>query len=167
MEMEFPFWDMICDMNIPVVDTRALHYLTRGVHQAAHRLNARLQQMVEVSVYWSGIRPFVVLHSALNQVDLEKLQTWFGLTVRPANSIEMSILCGTHIHGAPPVGQSYQMPILIDGDLMSESVVWVSGGDPAFWVALTPMNLVRVTGGYVVHVKRPTYRPLAQHQASS
>jgi len=160
IEMEFPFWDMICDMNIPIVAQRQLHYLTRGVHQAAQRLGAQLQQMVQVSIYWSGIRPFVVLHSAMNQIDLERLKTWFGLNVRPANSVEVSILAGTHIHGAPPAGQAYQMPILIDDDLMQEHHVWVSGGDPAFWVALTPRNLVRVTGGYVAYLKRPNYLQL-------
>lgn len=157
INIEFPFLDMIASGDIPLVDRRQLHYLTRGVHQAAAKLKAHIQQMVEVSVYWCGARPVVVLHTPLNRPDLTKLEKWFGFDVRPASPTEVSALCGTHIYGSPPAGQSYQMPIFIDDDLTHQPFVWAAAGDPAVWVAITPVNLVRVTGGYVVDIKRPNY----------
>ena len=157
IDIEFPFLDMIDSGEIPLVDRRQLHYLTRGVYQAAERLKANIRQMVEVSVYWCGARPVVVLHAPVNRPDLTKLETWFGFDVRPASPTEISALCGTHIYGSPPAGQSYQMPIFIDDDLTHPPFVWAAAGDPAVWVALTPENLVRVTGGYVVDIKRPNY----------
>lgn len=168
IEIEFPFLEMVDSGAIPLVDRRKLHYLTRGVHQAADRLNAEIQQMVEVSVYWCGNRPVVVLHSPVNRIDLSKLELWFGVEVRPASPTEVSALCGTHVYGSPPAGQSYQMPIFIDEDLMRQPFVWAAAGDPSLWVALTPHNLVRVTGGYVVDVKRPNYvdRPENARQAA-
>lgn len=162
IDIEFPFLDMIASGEIPLVDRRQLHYLTRGVHQAADRLKANIRQMIEVSVYWCGFRPVVVLHTPVNRVDLSKLELWFGVDVRPASPTEISSLCGTHIYGSPPAGQSYQMPIFIDNDLMHQPFVWAAAGDPAVWVALTPENLVRVTGGYVVDVKRPNYLELME-----
>ncbi|PSR20767.1 MAG: prolyl-tRNA synthetase [Sulfobacillus acidophilus] len=162
IDIEFPFLDMIASGQIPLVDRRQLHYLTRGVHQAAERLKANIQQMVEVSVYWCGARPVVVLHTPLNRPDLNKLEAWFGFDVRPASPTEISALCGTHIYGSPPAGQSYQMPIFIDDDLMRCPFVWAAAGDPAVWVAITPENLVRVTGGYVVDIKRPNYTQMIE-----
>ncbi len=157
IDIEFPFLDMINSGDIPLVDRRQLHYLTRGVHQAAERLKADIRQMVEVSVYWCGARPVVVLHTPVNRPDLTKLEKWFGFDVRPASPTEISALCGTHIYDSPPAGQSYQMPIFIDDDLTRQPFVWAAAGDPAVWVAMTPQNLVRVTGGYVVDIKRPNY----------
>jgi prolyl-tRNA editing enzyme YbaK/EbsC (Cys-tRNA(Pro) deacylase) len=157
IDIDFPFLDMITSGDIPVADRRQLHYLTRGVHQAAVKLKADISQMVEVSIYWCGARPVVVLHTPLNRPDLTKLERWFGYDVRPASPTEVSALCGTHIYGSPPAGQSYQMPIFIDDDLTRQPVVWAPAGDPAVWVALTPENLIRVTGGYVVDIKRPNY----------
>lgn len=167
IDIEFPFLDMIDSGEIPLVDRRQLHYLTRGVHQAAAKLKANIRQMVEVSVYWCGARPVVVLHTPLNRPDLTKLEQWFGFDVRPASPTEISALCGTHIYGSPPAGQSYQMPIFIDDDLVHQPFVWAAAGDPAVWVAITPLNLVRVTGGYVVDIKRPNYVQMIEPEPAS
>ncbi len=43
----------------------------------------------------------------------------------------------------------------------------VAAGDPAVWVALTPENLVRVTGGYVVDIKRPNYLQMVEQTRSA
>ncbi len=162
LDIEFPFLKMIDSGEIPLVDRRHLHYLTRGVYQAAAKLQANIRQMVEVSVYWCGSRPVVVLHTPVNRPDLSKLEKWFGYDVRPASPTEISALCGTHVYGSPPAGQSHQMPIFVDDDLMHEPYVWAAAGDPAVWVALTPENLVRVSGGYVVDLKRPNYVEMVQ-----
>lgn len=162
IDIEFPFLDMIVSGEVPLVDRRHLHYLTRGVHQAAETLQANIRQMVEVSIYWCGARPVVVLHTPLNRPDLSKLEKWFGFDVRPASPAEISALCGTHVYGSPPTGQAYQMPIFIDDDLTREPFLWAAAGDPAMWVAITPENLVRVTAGYVVDIKRPNYVELVK-----
>lgn len=160
MDIEFPFWEMIINKDIPIVDRRDLHYLTRGVYQVAERLGTDIAQVAEATVYWCGQRPLVVLSSPVNRVDVEKLEEWFGFVVRPANATEISALCGTHVYGIPPAAQAYQMPVLIDHDLTKYPHVWVSAGDPAIWVALTPENLVRVSAGYVLDLKRDSYRTL-------
>ena len=157
LEMEFPFWDMIVNAAIPVVDQRQLHRLTRGVYQAAEILQADILQMGQVSVYWCGHRPIAVLSSPAARIDLERLQDWFGFVVRPATATEVAAICGTHVNGIPPSGLAYQMPLFIDEDLLDQPAIWVSAGDPAIWVALTPKNLVRVTGGYVMHLKVDPY----------
>lgn len=167
MEMAFPFLEMIASASIPVVDQRDLHYLTRGVYQAAERLDTDIAHLVEVTVYWCGHRPLVVLSSPVNRIDVDKLELWFGYAVRPATATEVSALCGTHVYGIPPTGQAYQMPILVDDDIMQQDHVWVSAGDPAVWVALTPKNLVRITGGYVMPLKREPHLHVAPEGVTS
>lgn len=167
MDLEFPFWEMIVNEAIPIVDKRHLHYLTRGVYQVAERLPADIQQVVETTVYWCGYRPVVVLCSPVNRVDLDKLQNWFGFVARPATATEISALCGTHVHGIPPSGLAFQMPVLIDQDLMAYPHVWVSAGDPAIWVALTPENLVRVSAGYVLNLKRESFLRVVDRRPES
>lgn len=166
IEMEFPFWDMIINAAVPVVDKRQLHHLTRGIYQAAERLKADIRQMGQVSVYWCGHRPVTVLSSPVNRIDLEKLQNWFGVIVRPATATEVAALCGTHVNGIPPTGLAYQMPLFIDDELLKNPAIWVSAGDPAIWVALTPENLVRVTGGYVMHLKMEPHLYVVNKTAS-
>lgn len=160
IDLEFPFWDMIVNAAIPVVDKRQLHHLTRSVYQAAELLKADISQMGQVSIYWCGHRPIAALASPITRIDLERIQEWFGFSVRPATATEVAAVCGTHVNGIPPSGLAYQMPLLIDRDLLQQPAIWVSAGDPAIWVELTPDNLVRVTGGYVMHLAIEPYLQL-------
>lgn len=150
-----PFWDIVRSRGIPVIAHRRLGYQSTGAYEAAKILGVPLKQVVVSTIYWCGNRPLLVLSTADARLNLDRIGDWFGTTVRPANSIEVSALAGTHLQGVPPHGLAFMMPIFVDEVLLKEPFLWVTAGDPALWLCLTPENLLQASGAYPVPVRYP------------
>lgn len=56
--------------------------------------------------------------------------------------------------GVPPFGHSTQLRIFIDPDLLQYDEVWAAAGTWNDNFAITPNELVRVSGGVVTDLKR-------------
>jgi prolyl-tRNA editing enzyme YbaK/EbsC (Cys-tRNA(Pro) deacylase) len=61
---------------------------------------------------------------------------------------------GFPIGGVPPIGHTTQLRVFIDPDLLQHDVVWAAAGTWHDVFPLSPADLVRVSGGTVVDLKR-------------
>jgi prolyl-tRNA editing enzyme YbaK/EbsC (Cys-tRNA(Pro) deacylase) len=62
---------------------------------------------------------------------------------------------GFAIGGVPPVGYTVSLETFIDEDLLTYDIVYAAAGTPTAIFPIAPHDLVRATGGRVVHVARP------------
>ena len=60
---------------------------------------------------------------------------------------------GFAIGGVPPVGHTNPLTILVDEDLMQYTEIWAAAGTPNALFRLTPLDLIRMTGGRVAKIK--------------
>jgi prolyl-tRNA editing enzyme YbaK/EbsC (Cys-tRNA(Pro) deacylase) len=155
-----PFWDIIRSRRVRVLGRRRLHHLTRGPYQASERIPAPLSQIITTTIAWCGNRPLMILSTADVRLNLDKFFEWFGFPVRPATSVEVSVLAGTHLQGSPPGGLAWLMPVFLDHLLLEEEALWVPAGDPSLWVCLAPHDLLQVTSAYPVDIRlRTDFQP--------
>jgi prolyl-tRNA editing enzyme YbaK/EbsC (Cys-tRNA(Pro) deacylase) len=61
---------------------------------------------------------------------------------------------GFPIGGVPPIGHSTDLQVFIDPDLLQYDEVWAAAGTWTDVFAIAPDELVRVSGGSVVDLKR-------------
>lgn len=148
-----PFWDIVRSRRVRLLGRRRLHHLTRGPYQASERIPAPLSQVVTTTIAWCGNRPVMILSTANVRLDLDRFVDWFGYSVRPATSTEVSVLAGTHLQGSPPGGLAWMMPVFLDQLLMEEDALWVPAGDPSLWICLAPSDLLQVTGAYPIDIR--------------
>jgi prolyl-tRNA editing enzyme YbaK/EbsC (Cys-tRNA(Pro) deacylase) len=59
---------------------------------------------------------------------------------------------GFAIGGVPPIGHSSVLTTYLDRDLLQYPTVWAAAGTPNAVFAITPGELLRVTGAQVVDV---------------
>lgn len=151
-----PFWDIVRSRAVRVLGRRRLHHLTRGPYEAAERIPAPLSQVVTANISWCGNRPVMILSTVNARLNLDRFVEWFGYSIRPATSTEVSVLAGTHVQGSAPAGLAWMMPVFIDDVLMQEEALWVAAGDPSIWLCLAPPDLLQVTGAFPIDIRLDT-----------
>ena len=98
-------------------------------------------------------RPVLVVASGVNRVDENKIAALIGETIARADADFVREKTGFAIGGVPPVGHLEPPLTLIDADLMAFGAIWAAAGTPNAVFALTPAELVELTGGRVAQVK--------------
>lgn len=58
------------------------------------------------------------------------------------------------IGGVPPIGYQFEIKPLIDEDLMGYSEMWAAAGTPHSVFRLSPQNLLKITDGRIVSVRK-------------
>jgi len=123
---------------------------TRTATDAAHAIGCAVDQIVKSLVFMADERPVVALLSGVNRLDPERLAAATGASVtRRADGKEARAATGFAIGGVPPFGHAEPVMVLVDRDLLSHEVVWAAAGLPDAVFAITPGDLVRVSGGRV------------------
>lgn len=128
---------------------------TRTSEEAAAAIGCDVAQIAKSLLFRgreSG-RPLLVIASGANRVDETKLARLLGeRTARPDADYVRS-MTGYAIGGVPPVGHE-GMTTLIDADLLSLDPIWAAAGTPFAVFRLTCNELVALSGGQVVDVKK-------------
>ena len=126
---------------------------TRTAQDAAAAVGTGVGQIVKSLVFLAGDAPVLALVSGVNQLDAAKLAALTGASIGKADADAVRQATGYSIGGVPPTGFAAPIPTFIDRDLLQYDVVWAAAGTPRHVFAITPQELVRVTGGTVADLK--------------
>lgn len=122
---------------------------TRTAAEAAAAIGTTVERIVKSLVFLAGDDPVLVLASGVNRVDLRKLSAATGTPVKRADADQARAATGYVIGGTPPVGHPTPLATYVDADLLAYDLVWAAAGTPNAVFAITPDDLVRITGGQV------------------
>lgn len=126
---------------------------TRTAEDAARAIDCSVAQIVKSLVFMAGGDPLLALVSGANRVDMDRLAAATGAAdARRATGDEARAAGGYAIGGVPPFGHPRPLTVLIDRDLLAHEVLWAAAGLPDAVFAISPDDLVRVSGGRVVEL---------------
>jgi prolyl-tRNA editing enzyme YbaK/EbsC (Cys-tRNA(Pro) deacylase) len=122
---------------------------TRTAQEAATAIGCRLEQIAKSLVFKTRqtIRPILVIASGKNRVNEKRLAELIGEPVDKADPDFVRERTGFAIGGVPPVAHSQALQTWIDQDLMTLPEIWAAAGTAHAVFALTPADLVKITGG--------------------
>jgi prolyl-tRNA editing enzyme YbaK/EbsC (Cys-tRNA(Pro) deacylase) len=123
---------------------------TRSAAEAAAAIGTLVAQIVKSLVFMSGDAPILALVSGTNRLDPVRLARWTEAPPRRATADEVRDVTGFAIGGVPPIGHTRPLTPFIDRDLMQYDVLYAAAGTPHAVFAITPDELVRITGGQII-----------------
>jgi Cys-tRNA(Pro) deacylase len=129
---------------------------TRTAEDAARAIGCAVAQIVKSLLFVVDGRPVMALVSGPNRLDEKKLAALCGVGKKKVKRAEAGIVrdaTGFAIGGVPPFGHASQLTTYIDEDFFQFEVIWAAAGTPNAVFAITPDDLVRVTGGQVADLK--------------
>ena len=136
---------------------------TRTAADAARAIGCPVAAIAKSLVFRAepGSRPVLAIASGANRVDeaalAQALAPALGaVTIARADAGYVRAITGFAIGGVPPVGHAQPMTVAIDRDLTTLATIWAAAGTPDTVFALTPDDLVRLTGGQVADLKDGT-----------
>jgi prolyl-tRNA editing enzyme YbaK/EbsC (Cys-tRNA(Pro) deacylase) len=134
---------------------RELPSSTRTASEAAQAVGCALGQIVK-SLVFRGVtsgQALLVETSGANRVSEARLAQHLGEPVRMAGAEFVRMQTGFAIGGVPPLAHANAIRTFIDRDLMNYDEIWAAAGTPQALFALTPEQLVDITGGQVIELK--------------
>jgi len=134
-----------------VIEPRSFPEGTKTAADAAAAIGVEVGQIVKSLVFLVDGVPTMALVAGDNRLDEAKLAAAAGGSevVRPDGDA-VRAATGFPIGGVPPLG--HDLPIHVDRDLLRFDVVWAAAGTWTDVFAITPDDLVRVTGGAVAEL---------------
>jgi prolyl-tRNA editing enzyme YbaK/EbsC (Cys-tRNA(Pro) deacylase) len=123
---------------------------TRTADDAARAIGCTVAQIVKSLVFMADEQPVLALVSGADRVDMGRLaNATRAAETRRATGDEARSATGFSIGGVPPFGHGTPLSVLIDPGLLNHDVVWAAAGLPDAVFAISPDDLVRVSGGIV------------------
>jgi prolyl-tRNA editing enzyme YbaK/EbsC (Cys-tRNA(Pro) deacylase) len=123
----------------------------RSVPEAAAAVGCDPAQIVKSLVFRgreSG-RAVLVVASGAHRVDEKLIAALIGEAIGKADPEFVREQTGFAIGGVPPIGHSRALVTVVDEDLLRLERIWAAAGHPNAVFALTPGELVAMTGGRV------------------
>jgi prolyl-tRNA editing enzyme YbaK/EbsC (Cys-tRNA(Pro) deacylase) len=127
---------------------------TRTAQEAADSIGIHVGQIVKSLLFLAGQDPVLALVSGVNQLDVACLASLTGAAVRKADANAVRDATGYAIGGVPPTGFPRAIQTFIDRDLLQYDVLWAAAGTPRHVFPIAPQDLVRVTAGTIVDLRR-------------
>ncbi len=128
---------------------------TRTAEDAAAAIGCKAAEIAKSLIFRSASgRPVLLVASGAHRVDENKVEALVGEPIARADADFVREATGFAIGGVPPVGHRTAPIALIDESLMAFNEIWAAAGTPNAVFRLTPADLVALTGGTVVSVKR-------------
>jgi prolyl-tRNA editing enzyme YbaK/EbsC (Cys-tRNA(Pro) deacylase) len=131
---------------------------TRTAADAAAALGCTVAQIAKSLVFRGrhSQQPLLVIASGVNRVDERRLGDLWGEPVERPDADFVRQHTGFAIGGVPPISHAEPLQTFIDVDLLTYDTIWAAAGTPRAVFRLSPQDLVAMTGGKVVDVKRKT-----------
>jgi len=129
---------------------------TRTAVEAARAIGCLVSQIAKSIVFRAAEsgRPVLVVASGSHRVDEAAIASLLGEPIEKANADFVRENTGFAIGGVPPVAHVRTPVIFLDAHLLGLSTIWAAAGTPTTVFALTPEELVRLTGGQVADIAR-------------
>jgi prolyl-tRNA editing enzyme YbaK/EbsC (Cys-tRNA(Pro) deacylase) len=129
------------------VDVRRFPEGTKTAVDAARAVGCEVAQIVKSLIFMADGRPVLALTSGANRVDTAALGRACGAAeVRRATPEEARAATGYAVGGTPPFGHLERVRAFVDQDLLRLEEVWAAAGTPDSVFALSPTELLRVSG---------------------
>lgn len=129
---------------------------TRTAAEAARAIGCLVSRIAKSIVFraaQSG-RPVLVVASGSDRVNEAVVANLLGEPVQKASPDFVRENTGFAIGGVPPVAHRRPPVTFVDAHLLSLSTIWAAAGTPTTVFALTPEELIRLTGGQVADIAR-------------
>lgn len=126
----------------------------RTAAEAAAALGCQVGQIVKSLLFEarpSG-RAVLVAASGSHRVDEQAVAAVVGERIARASADFVRERTGFAIGGVPPVGHAQPVLAVVDEALLGYERIWAAAGHPHAVFALTPGELVRMTGGTVARI---------------
>jgi prolyl-tRNA editing enzyme YbaK/EbsC (Cys-tRNA(Pro) deacylase) len=126
----------------------------RTAAEAAAAVGCEVGQIVKSLLYQampSG-RPELVAASGSHRIDEQAVAAVVGEAIGRASPDFVREQTGFAIGGVPPIGHVQPPVTVVDEALLAYERIWAAAGHPHAVFALTPDELVRMTGGTVARV---------------
>jgi prolyl-tRNA editing enzyme YbaK/EbsC (Cys-tRNA(Pro) deacylase) len=134
------------------LEVREFAESTATAVEAAAAIGTTVERIVKSLVFMAGDRPILVLASGPNRVDVKKLASQHGQSVKRATADQVHKATGFAVGGVPPVGHSSSLVTYVDRDLLNYDEVWAAAGTSNSVFPIHPKELVRITDGLVQDV---------------
>ena len=120
---------------------------THSSAEAAAAIGCEVAHIAKSMLFRAGDgRPVLVIASGANRVDERKVAALLGQKIKRADPDFVLAHAGVAVGGVAPVGHLTPPVTLLDRDLVAFRTIWAAGGSPNAVFALTPADLVRLTG---------------------
>ncbi len=129
---------------------------TRTSAEAAAAVGCEIGQIAKSLIFKGKTtqKPILVIASGANRVDEKKVKAYAGEKLDKADADFVLQHTGYAIGGIPPVGHIHPLEPIIDQDLLQYKEIWAAAGTPHAVFRLTPDQLVQITSGAVVDVRK-------------
>jgi prolyl-tRNA editing enzyme YbaK/EbsC (Cys-tRNA(Pro) deacylase) len=139
-------------------DVRRFPERTKTAQDAATAIGVQVGQIVKSLIFMGedprGDRPVLALTSGANRVDEAVLAGLVGVErLRRATPEEARTATGFAVGGTPPFGHPGPLGAFCDEDLLGYDEIWAAAGTPDAVFALTPAELLRVSGAEVARFR--------------
>ena len=126
----------------------------RTAAEAAAALGCEVGQIVKSLLFQaaSSGRAVLVAASGSHRVDEQRVAAVVGEPIARASAEFVREQTGFAIGGVPPIGHAQPVVAVVDEALLGYERIWAAAGHPHAVFALTPAELVRMTGGAVARV---------------
>jgi Cys-tRNA(Pro) deacylase len=137
------------------ITTRRFPEGTKTAADAAAAIGVTVGQIVKSLVFGVDNEIVMALVSGSNQLDEKKLAAAAGGSkCSRVDADAVRAATGYPIGGVPPFGQSTQLRVFVDPDLLQYDEVWAAAGTWNDNFGANPNDIVRVAGGVVTDLKR-------------
>ena len=137
------------------INTKRFPEGTKTAADAAAAIGVTVGQIVKSLVFGVDGEVVMALVSGSNQLDEKKLALAAGGTkCARVDADAVREATGYPIGGVPPFGHSTQLRVFVDPDLLQYDEVWAAAGTWNDNFGANPNDIVRVSGGVVVDLKR-------------
>ena len=137
------------------ITTRTFPDGTKTALEAAAAVGVDVGQIVKSLIFAVDGEVVLAYVSGANLLDERKLAAAAGgLKCARVDADTVYKVTGFPIGGVPPLGHATQLRIFIDPDLLQYDTVWAAAGTWHDVFEVAPAELVRVSNGLVIELKR-------------
>ncbi len=137
------------------ITTRRFPEGTKTAADAAAAIGVAVGQIVKSLVFAVDGEIVMAYVSGSNQLDEKKLAAAAGgARCSRVDADAVRAATGYPIGGVPPFGHSTQLRVFVDPDLLQYDEVWAAAGTWNDNFGANPNDIVRVSGGVVIDLKR-------------
>jgi Cys-tRNA(Pro)/Cys-tRNA(Cys) deacylase len=118
--------------------------------QAAEALGIEPRRMLKTLMAEVDGKPVCVVVPSDREIGMKKLAATFrGKTANMMRPADAERLTGYHVGGISPFAQKRRVPVAIDQAALSETSVYLNGGQRGLQIELDPHDAVRILGAIV------------------
>lgn len=129
---------------------------TRTSQEAANAIGCDVGQIAKTLIFKGKTtgKPFCIIASGKNRVDEKRIVQILGEEIEKPDAGFVLKHTGFAIGGVPPIGYELEIKPLIDEDIMKYSEIWAAAGTPNSVFRLSPDDLLQITHGRIVGIKK-------------